>query len=76
MAISQGYLSCSLQGAFYFKSQSNKAVPRMTAKEIEAIRYPSFPEIIVAISDYKIIIQLLCYVLGAVCRLIFLFEHT
>ncbi len=35
----QGYLSCSLQGAFYFKSQSNRAVPKITAKEIEALRY-------------------------------------
>ena len=35
----QGYLSCSLQGAFYFKSQSNPAVPKITSKEIEALRY-------------------------------------
>ena len=39
----QGYLSCSLQGAFYFKSQSNRAVPNITAKEIEALRYACVP---------------------------------
>ena len=37
-ACAQGYMTGVMQGGFYFKSQTNPDVPRISAKEIEALR--------------------------------------